>query len=60
MIAAIGSAAFLHVASPGMDGGIIEPSPWTVIIPLAGLFGVAVGLAWMIRIAQSGRDPEER
>jgi hypothetical protein len=50
--------ALLLVASPKSMGGPLEPvtPTWTWLLTGAGVFGLVIGFAWMIRIYRA--DPE--
>ena len=61
VICAIGLAGLGYVALPAMSGGLGDRNAWwdDLIVP-AGIAGVVIGFAWMIRIARAAPEPEPR
>lgn len=64
-VLAIGGAVLALIAAPGsMGGGIgdgpqIGPIPVGMFLPLVGIGGVIIGLAWMIRIHRADPEPDQ-
>jgi hypothetical protein len=54
-------AGFLYIAMPGGGGPMFyEPSLLERLMPWAGIAGVIVGLAWMVRLSQPDPEAGER
>jgi hypothetical protein len=60
-LCAVALAGFGFIAMPNMGGTMYTGSAWweDLILP-AGIVGVVVGFAWMIRIIRSAPEDEAR
>ena len=54
-------AGFLFVAAPNFSNvRFYDPGPIAVVVPAAGILGLIIGLAWMVRILRSDPDPDAK
>jgi hypothetical protein len=58
VVMAIGLAVFLTIAAPNSMGrNPVEPGA-VYCLPLLGVLGIVIGLAWMIRIHRADPEPD--
>jgi hypothetical protein len=54
-------AAFLYIAAPEGPSALLEdPRPIAVALPILGMIGLIVGLAWMLRILRAKPEPDAK
>jgi hypothetical protein len=54
-------AAFLAVAAPnGPSAMFNDPGLIAIAIPVVGIIGLVVGLAWMVRILRADPEPDAK
>jgi hypothetical protein len=52
-------AVFLYIAAPEGPFALVEdPGPIAVALPVLGITGLVVGLAWMFRILRAKPEPD--